>query len=83
LKEAGIEDVLQGAVPVEGRMVHDQRGSVEKERYGRVNEALKAVSRGSLNESLRAKIADNYPQVRTVNCCSIEKVDSEGKNFLF
>lgn len=84
MKEAGVDldDGSLDLTAIEGRVIHGHRdGSAfaERHRYGRVDETLKAVSRGQLNERLRGRIAESYPKVRVVKGASIGRVDIEGE----
>lgn len=53
LKGIGIEeDVRKVAIPMQGRMMHDERGNLTFQPYGKEGQAIYSVSRGGLNMAL-------------------------------
>ncbi len=69
--------VLQHAVPMRGRMLHDERGETRFQRYGtRPDEHINSVSRGGLNRLL-IEAAGALPNVGLHFGCKVEDVDLE------
>src|SRR5438874_499539 len=64
LAEVGLKDqILEMAVPMRGRMLHDTEGRTTFVPYGqKETEVINSVSRGSLNKVLLEK-ADGYKNV--------------------
>ena len=64
LAEAGLrDDVMQIAIPMKGRMLHDVAGHTTFVPYGqKAHEVIYSVSRGELNKLLLSK-AESYPNV--------------------
>ncbi len=53
LEQVGLADaVIQDAVPMPGRMIHNQSGELSFQPYGRKGEAINSVSRTGLNITL-------------------------------
>ena len=53
LHEAGLTEVLkQNAIPMHGRMIHDDRGNLSFQPYGKTGQYINSVSRGGLNMML-------------------------------
>ena len=53
LKEAGIaDDIMQIAIPMPGRYIHNADGSHAFQPYGKEGQAIYSVSRGELNKKL-------------------------------
>jgi kynurenine 3-monooxygenase len=53
LKEVGIADeVMQIAIPMPGRFIHNRDGSTAFQPYGKEGQAINSVSRGELNKKL-------------------------------
>ncbi|MEK0421946.1 MAG: hypothetical protein RLZZ161_1797, partial [Bacteroidota bacterium] len=49
LEKAGIaKDILEIAIPMTGRMMHDRAGNLAYQPYGKDGQAIYSVSRGSL-----------------------------------
>lgn len=65
LEEVGVRElVLQEAVPMRGRMLHDERGRLKFQPYGvRAEEVIHSVSRAALNIAL-LNAAERLPGVR-------------------
>lgn len=63
LKRVGLDqEVLNIAIPMSGRMMHDRNGSLSYQPYGREGQAINSVSRGGLNIRL-LQLADEYPNI--------------------
>lgn len=63
ISEAGIQDeIRQIAIPMKGRMMHDEKGNTTFQQYGKEDEAIYSVSRGELNQKLMS-CADQYENV--------------------
>lgn len=61
---AGIrEEIEKVALPMPGRMIHNQEGDTVFQAYGEQGQAIYSVSRGGLNIAL-VNIADSFGQVR-------------------
>ncbi|MFM8849651.1 MAG: FAD-dependent oxidoreductase [Cytophagales bacterium] len=53
LEEVGLASVLkQSAIPMHGRMIHDQKGNLNFQPYGKEGQYINSVSRGGLNQVL-------------------------------
>ncbi|MCL4120860.1 UNVERIFIED_CONTAM: hypothetical protein GTU68_007407 [Idotea baltica] len=63
LEEVGIADrIKELAIPMEGRMIHQDNGQVQFQAYGQKGEAIYSVSRGALNNELD-KLSDSHDNV--------------------
>lgn len=61
--KAGIEQQIQEqAIPMYGRLMHDTKGGLTHQPYGKEGQAIYSVSRGGLNIEL-INIADQHPNV--------------------
>jgi kynurenine 3-monooxygenase len=50
LHEVGLAEVLkQNAIPMHGRMIHDEQGNLNFQPYGKTGQYINSVSRGGLN----------------------------------
>ncbi|MFQ5550785.1 MAG: FAD-dependent oxidoreductase, partial [Gemmatimonadales bacterium] len=75
LARAGIVDeVLAEAVPMYGRMLHDERGGLRFQRYGRQGQAINSVSRNGLNCKL-IEAAERLGNVRFHFASKLERID--------
>ncbi|MCO6481019.1 MAG: FAD-dependent monooxygenase [Phaeodactylibacter sp.] len=64
LEKAGIENkIREVAIPMKGRMMHDEAGELAFQPYGKEGQAIYSVSRGGLNIEL-IRIADQYDNLR-------------------
>lgn len=64
LEKAGIENkIREVAIPMKGRMMHDEAGELAFQPYGKEGQAIYSVSRGGLNIEL-IRIADQYENLR-------------------
>jgi kynurenine 3-monooxygenase len=53
LHEAGLENlILENAIPMKGRMVHDLQGKTNFQAYGDEGQYINSISRGGLNRAL-------------------------------
>lgn len=53
LHEVGLAEVLkQNAIPMHGRMIHDEKGHLNFQAYGKTGQYINSVSRGGLNKVL-------------------------------
>jgi kynurenine 3-monooxygenase len=53
LHDVGLAEVLkQNAIPMHGRMVHDEQGKLNFQPYGKTGQYINSVSRGGLNMAL-------------------------------
>lgn len=60
LREVGIaDDILQIAIPMPGRFIHNADGSTAFQPYGKQGQYINSVSRGELNKKLM-DIAESY-----------------------
>ncbi|MBL4707721.1 MAG: FAD-dependent monooxygenase [Flavobacteriales bacterium] len=63
IAEADIQDeIKQIAIPMKGRIMHDEEGNTTFQQYGKEDEAIYSVSRGELNQKLM-NCADKYDNV--------------------
>jgi kynurenine 3-monooxygenase len=50
LHDVGLADVLkQNSIPMHGRMIHDEKGNLNFQAYGKTGQYINSVSRGGLN----------------------------------
>lgn len=53
LHDVGLAEVLkQNAIPMHGRMIHDEKGKLNFQPYGKTGQYINSVSRGGLNMAL-------------------------------
>ncbi len=63
LEKAGIrEKIAEHAIPMHGRLMHDESGDLAFQPYGKKDQAIYSVSRGGLNLEL-LNIADSFGNV--------------------
>lgn len=63
LKMAGVdENIKETAIPMYGRMMHAEDGTLTPQAYGKEGQAIYSVSRGGLNQTLM-NLADQYENV--------------------
>ncbi len=63
LEKIGMAEVIgRQAIPMHGRMMHDTRGELTFQPYGKKGQAIYSVSRGGLNLEL-LELADTHPDV--------------------
>lgn len=62
LEQVGlVEEVNELAIPMYGRMIHDENGHTEFMPYGKGNQAIYSVSRGELNKLMMDKAEAHEP----------------------
>ena len=60
LKEVGLaEDIKQMAIPMHGRMMHDEHGNLTFLAYGKQGQFINSISRSGLNQALIDKAQQN------------------------
>ena len=84
LKKVGVDnDVLEIAIPMYKRIMHDEKGNLSEQTYGNEGEAIYSVSRASLNVLMMAMAEKNgaklYFNERCVNA-NLEKSIATFKN---
>lgn len=57
-----VDDILQIAIPMKGRQMHNRQGQLNYQPYGHADQAIYSVSRGELNIRL-LQLADQYPNI--------------------
>ncbi len=63
LKMAGVDEkIKETAIPMYGRMMHAEDGTLTPQAYGKEGQAIYSVSRGGLNQTLM-NLADQYENV--------------------
>ena len=63
ISEAGIQQEIEKiAIPMKGRIMHDEAGNTTFQQYGKEDEAIFSVSRGLLNQKLM-NCADEFENV--------------------
>ncbi|MCZ7647487.1 MAG: FAD-dependent monooxygenase [Planctomycetota bacterium] len=84
LREVGLADeVLKSAIPMRGRMIHDERGALSYQPYGKdESQAINSVSRGGLNVTL-LDAAERLPNVRVVFQHRCQDIDLETNTLRF
>jgi kynurenine 3-monooxygenase len=83
LEKAGLNTlILQNAIPMKGRMVHDLRGQTNFQPYGADGQYINSISRGGLNRALIEHAAQEY-EIRFFFNEKCIKVDLENNNAVF
>tara|TARA_R110002049_G_scaffold254642_2_gene430127 strand:- start:9202 stop:10536 length:1335 start_codon:yes stop_codon:yes gene_type:complete len=83
LKMAGIdENIKETAIPMYGRMMHAEDGTLTPQAYGKEGQAIYSVSRGGLNQTLM-NLADQYENVNFNFNKMCENVDLETNTLTF
>lgn len=60
LKKIGMEaELLQMAIPMHGRMIHQEDGTQDFQAYGKEGQYIYSISRGELNKALMNKADEN------------------------
>jgi kynurenine 3-monooxygenase len=63
LEKIGLDtEILKDAIPMPGRMMHNTKGELTYQPYGKEGQAINSVSRGRLNIKL-VELADEYPNI--------------------
>jgi len=61
LNEVGLEEKIKSiAIPMNGRMIHDEKGNLNFQPYGEKGQFINSVSRNQLNEILIEKAEKEY-----------------------
>lgn len=83
LKGVGLDDrMAEIALPMEGRMIHDEAGNTNFQPYGKEGQAIYSISRGQLNlELINATEPD--PKVNYYFNRQCKKVDFENNSIQF
>lgn len=77
LKRVGLDQVvLDQAIPMVGRMMHDEKGNLAYQPYGKDGQAINSVSRAHLNIQL-LKLADEHENVNQFFNMRCQEVDIE------
>ena len=83
LKKAGIKAKIEAhAIPMYGRMMHDEAGDLAFQPYGKKDQAIYSVSRGGLNLELLT-IADSHDNVHLYFDQRCQRVDLEARELHF
>jgi kynurenine 3-monooxygenase len=83
IEQAGIKSLIEPhAIPMYGRMIHNQEGGLAYQAYGKEDQAIYSVSRGGLNLEL-LKIAGEYPNVNMHFEQGCRDVDLETNTLVF
>lgn len=82
LEKAGLKDaVLANAIPMKGRMMHDEQGNLAYQPYGKEGQHINSVSRGGLNKHL-LQLADENPDVHLhfdMKCLDVNLKEGKAK----
>ncbi len=77
LKRLGLDQVvLDQAIPMAGRMMHDEKGNLAYQPYGKDGQVINSVSRAHLNIQL-LKLADEHKNVNQFFNMRCQEVDIE------
>ena len=77
LKRVSLDQVvLNQAIPMAGRMMHDEKGNLAYQPYGKDGQAINSVSRAHLNIQL-LKLADEHENVNQFFNMRCQEVDIE------
>ena len=77
LKRVGLDQVvLDQAIPMAGRMMHDEKGNLAYQPYGKDGQVINSVSRAHLNIQL-LKLADEHENVNQFFNMRCQEVDIE------
>ena len=83
MRRAGIDGAIrQTGIPMYGREMHQEDGSLAFQPYGQAGQAIFSVSRGGLNKSL-IEAADAHENVHFFFERKCEKVDLRGQRITF
>ena len=83
LQKAGLEKIiLENAIPMKGRMVHDVKGQTNFQAYGEEGQYINSISRGSLNRAL-IEHASQQANIKFYFNHKCIGVDLENKKALF
>lgn len=74
------EKVLEMVIPMEGRMIHDEKGNEELQPYGDAGQVINSISRENLNILLLEEAEKNGVNLNfNVKCEAIDTTDSRVK----
>jgi kynurenine 3-monooxygenase len=77
LEGVGIDaEIRKMGIPMTGRLMHDEKGNLTYQPYGKQGQAIYSVSRGGLNQKLIEK-ADSFPNVEFHFQMQAQAVDLE------
>ena len=83
LRTAGLdEEIRRVAIPMKGRMIHAEDGTMNLQQYGKDTEAIWSVSRGGLNQEL-ISLAEKNSGVGFHFYKKAESVDLESNRIFF
>lgn len=83
LEKAGFADEIKAiAIPMYGRKMHDEKGNLTYQPYGKENEAIYSVSRGELNRKLM-ELAEDYENIQYRFNHACKDIDLESNTILF
>ena len=83
LKMAGVDNkIKETAIPMYGRMMHAEDGTLTPQAYGKEGQAIYSVSRGGLNQTLM-NLADKYDNVNFNFNKACKNVDLENNELTF
>ncbi len=74
LEKVGLaESVKKLAIPMNGRMIHDEKGNLSFQKYGKEGEAIYSVSRGGLNWLLLNKAESEGVRIKfNLDCSAVD-----------
>ena len=82
LAQIGLEDDIQRMIiPMRGRIMHDEVGSLKYQPYGKQNQAINSISRGGLNGLLLTKAESEGVKIHFEHLC--EDVDLLKNRLIF
>src|SRR5690554_3466682 len=83
LGKAGFADEIKAiAIPMYGRKMHDEKGNLTYQSYGKENEAIYSVSRGELNRKLM-ELAEDYENIQYRFNHACKDINLESNTILF
>jgi kynurenine 3-monooxygenase len=83
LKMAGVdENIRETAIPMYGRMMHAEDGTLTPQAYGKEGQAIYSVSRGGLNQTLM-NLADQFENVNFHFNQACKNVDLDSNELTF
>lgn len=83
LSLAGLDDDIRAiAIPMHGRMMHDQMGSQTYQPYGKEGQFINSVSRGELNKTLLSSAEREGVEIIFEASCTGVDFDNAGASFV-
>ncbi len=83
LKEAGVYDKISPyLIPMKGRMMHDEKGNLTFQSYGKEHQFINSVSRAQLNELLIQSAEDQGVEINFDHKCEHIDFDTTSLRFL-